>query len=126
MSQLKVLIVDDEVEFATALSERLRLRNYDSQAVFNIKDALLIIKNNSYEVVLLDLEMPGMDGIEVFKIIKQTDPTLDVIMLTGGGKLKNMEEVMQIGAFDYLMKPVDLGDLIIKINNARKRRSLVK
>jgi len=126
LSQLKVLIVDDEVEFATALSERLRLRNYDSQAVFNIKDALLIIKNNSYEVVLLDLEMPGMDGIEVFKIIKQTDPTLDVIMLTGGGKLKNMEEVMQIGAFDYLMKPVDLGDLIIKINNARKRRSLVK
>ena len=126
MSQLKVLIVDDEVEFATALSERLRLRNYDSQAVFNTKDALSIIKNNSYEVVLLDFEMPGMDGIEVFKIIKQTDPTLDVIMLTGGGKLKNMEEVMQIGAFDYLMKPVDLGDLIIKINNARKRRSLVK
>jgi DNA-binding NtrC family response regulator len=126
LSQVKVLIVDDEAEFATALAERLRLRNYDSQAVFNTKDALSIIKNNSYEVVLLDFEMPGMDGIEVLKIMKQTDPTLEVIMLTGGGKIKNMQEVMQIGAFDYLMKPVDLGELIIQINNAKKRRSLVK
>jgi DNA-binding NtrC family response regulator len=91
LSQVKVLIVDDEADFASALSERLRLRNCDSQAVFRAEDALSIINSGSYEVVLLDFDMPGINGIEVLKTIKQIDPTIEVIMLTGGGTVKTVE-----------------------------------
>jgi two-component system, OmpR family, response regulator CpxR len=122
LSQVKVLIVDDEADFASALSERLRLRNCDSQAVFRAEDALAIIRSGSYEVVLLDFDMPGINGIEVLKTIKQTNPTIEVIMLTGGGNIKNVEEVIQIGAFDYFMKPIDIEELTISINNAKRKK----
>ena len=121
MSQVKVLIVDDEADFASVLSERLRLRDYDAQAVFRAEDALATIKSGSHEVVLLDFNLPGMDGIEVLKKIKQTDPTIEVIMLTGGENLKNLEDVIQIGAFDCLVKPIDIGELILCMKNAKKK-----
>lgn len=121
MSQLKVLIVDDEEDFASTLSERLRLRDYDARAVFHAKDALTIIKSSSYEVVLLDVDMPGMNSIDVLKAIKETVPTIQVIMLTGGGNIRNMEEALQIGACDYQMKPIEIEELIISINNAGKK-----
>jgi len=121
LSQVKVLIVDDEADFASVLSERLRLRDYDAQAVFRAEDALATIKSGSHEVVLLDFNLPGMDGIEVLKKIKQTDPTIEVIMLTGGENLKNLEDVIQIGAFDCLVKPIDIGELILCMKNAKKK-----
>jgi DNA-binding NtrC family response regulator len=117
-----VLVVDDEVEFASVLSERLRLRDYDAKAAYSARDALNIIRSESTDVVLLDLQMPEMSGLEALKIIKQMDPTIEVIMLTGRGDDRSMEEGMTGGAFEYIMKPVDIGELTIKIDKARKNR----
>lgn len=121
MSHSKVLLVDDEVEFASALSERLRLRNYDARAVYRAEDALPAVKDDKPEVVLLDLKMPVMDGIEILKAIKQFDPAIEVIILTGHGEAESADEGMKTGAFDYVMKPVDIAELITKIEQAKKK-----
>ena len=126
MSQVKVLLIDDEVEFAAALAERLRLRNYDTKAVYTPEDGLAIVQSYSPDVILLDFKMPGMNGIEVLKIIKDMDPTIEVIMLTGQGDPESIEEGMKIGTFEYLMKPIDIGELILKIDKAQKKRNLAK
>jgi DNA-binding NtrC family response regulator len=123
MSQVKVLLIDDEVEFAAALSERLRLRNYDTKAVHTPDDALAIIQHYSPDIVLLDFKMPGMDGIEVLRIIRKMDPTIEVIMLTGQGDPGNLEEAMRIGIFEYLVKPIDINELVLKIEKAQKKRN---
>jgi DNA-binding NtrC family response regulator len=122
LQQTKVLVVDDEVEFASVLSERLLLRDYDAKAAYSARDALNIIRRESTDVVLLDLQMPEMSGLEALKIIKQMDPTIEVIMLTGRGDDRSMEEVLTGGAFEYIMKPVDIGELTIKIDKAKKNR----
>ena len=122
MPQIKVLLVDDEVEFASALAERLRLRDFDTQAVSNAEDALTVIRNNPPDVVLLDYRMPGTDGIGVLKIIKEINPAIEVIMLTGLQDTLTMEEGMKSGIFEYMIKPVDIGELMIKINLAQKKR----
>jgi len=122
LPQIKVLLVDDEVEFASALAERLRLRDFDTQAVSNAEDALTVIRNNPPDVVLLDYRMPGTDGIGVLKIIKEINPAIEVIMLTGLQDTLSMEEGMKSGIFEYMIKPVDIGELMIKINLAQKKR----
>jgi len=126
LPQAKVLLIDDEVEFGSALAERLRLRDYDARAFSQPKDALDIIQNDPPHVVLLDFRMPGMDGIEVLKIIRQMNPSIEVIMLTGHADTWSIEEGMKIGAFDYIMKPVDMGELILKINQAKNKRNSIK
>lgn len=125
MLQANVLLVDDETEFALALAERLRLRSYDARAVFHVEDAIAAVQSASPDVVLLDFRMPGMDGIEVLKIIKKIDPTIEVIMLTGHGDVRSVEEAIRNGAYEYIMKPLDLGELIMKINNAKKKRNSI-
>ena len=122
MPQIKVLLVDDEVEFASALAERLRLRDFDTQAVSNAEDALTVIRNTPPDIVLLDYRMPGTDGIGVLKIIKEINPAIEVIMLTGLQDTLSMEEGMKSGIFEYMIKPVDIGELMIKINLAQKKR----
>jgi DNA-binding NtrC family response regulator len=122
LPQIKVLLVDDEVEFASALAERLRLRDFDTQAVSNAEDALTVIQNNPPDIVLLDYRMPGTDGIGVLKIIKEINPAIEVIMLTGLQDTLTMEEGMKSGIFEYMIKPVDIGELMIKINLAQKKR----
>jgi DNA-binding NtrC family response regulator len=126
LPQAKVLLIDDEVEFGSALAERLRLRDYDARAFSQAKDALDIIQSDPPHVVLLDFRMPGMDGIEVLKIIKQMNPSIEVIMLTGHGDTRSIEEGMKSGAFEYIMKPVDIGELILKINQAKNKRNSIK
>ena len=126
LPQAKVLLIDDEVEFGSALAERLRLRDYDARAFSQAKDALDIIQSDPPHVVLLDFRMPGMDGIEVLKIIKQMNPSIEVIMLTGHGDTRSIEEGMKSGAFEYIMKPVDIGELILKINQAKNKRDSIK
>jgi DNA-binding NtrC family response regulator len=126
LPQIKVLLIDDEVEFISALAERLRLRGYDARALSQAGDAMEIIKNEPPHVVLLDFRMPGMDGIEVLKIIKKINPSIEVIMLTGHGDTRSVEEGMKSGAFEYIMKPVDIGELIVKINQAKNKRDSVK
>jgi DNA-binding NtrC family response regulator len=124
LPQVKVLLIDDEVEFISALAERLRLRGYDARALSQAKEALDIIQSEPPHVVLLDFRMPGMDGIEVLKIIKQINPSVEVIMLTGHGDSRSIEEGIKSGAFEYIMKPVDIGELILKINQAKNRDSI--
>ncbi len=126
MPKAKVFLIDDEVEFGSALAERLRLRDYDARAFFQAKDALDIIQSDPPHVVLLDFRMPGMDGIEVLKIIKQMNPSIEVIMLTGHGDTWSIEEGMKSGAFEYIMKPVDILELILKINQAKNKRDSIK
>jgi DNA-binding NtrC family response regulator len=123
--QTNVLLVDDETEFASALAERLRLRSYNVRAVFHPEDAIVAVQSDPPDVVLLDFRMPGMDGIEVLKIIKKIDPAIEVIMLTGHGDVSSVEEAIKNGAYAYIMKPLDIGELIMKINNARKKRNSV-
>ena len=122
MSQTKVLIVDDEAEFASVLSERLRLRSYDAKAVYTAEDALNIIPEWSPDVVLLDVQMPGMSGLDALKIIKQIDASIEVIILSGRGDESSLEQGMTSGASGYIMKPIDLGELLIKINKAKRSR----
>lgn len=126
MPPAKVLLLDDEVEFGSALAERLRLRDYDATAVSQAEDALTFIRSDPPDVVLLDLRMPGMDGIEVLKIIKQINPSIEVIMLTGHGDTQTVEQGMKSGAFQYVMKPIDIGELILRIDKAVKKRNSIK
>lgn len=119
----KVLIVDDEAEFASTLAERLALRNYDVNAVNRSDDAIKTIRDHPPDVVLLDLRMPGIGGFEVLRTIKEFDPTIEVILLTGQPKSEGAEEGIPTGLFDYVVKPVDITELITKINNAYQKRN---
>jgi DNA-binding NtrC family response regulator len=123
MSQTKVLLVDDEVEFTVALAERLQLRNYSVQTANNALEALGLVYKNRPDVIILDLRIPGMDGIETLKTIKKYDPTIEVIMLTGHGDVQSVQEGMTSGAFEYIMKPVDIGELTSKIDKAQKKKT---
>ena len=122
MAHTKVLLVDDEKEFASALAERLQLRNYDVKSASNALEALGIVHSFLPDVVLLDLKIPGMDGIETLKAIKNFDSTIEVIMLTGHGDVRSVEDGMKSGAFEYIMKPVDIGELTLKINRASQKK----
>ncbi len=122
MSQTRILLVDDEVEFTLALAERLQLRKYDVRTAGSALEALAFIHDRPPDVVILDLKIPGMDGIETLKTIKKLNPNIEVIMLTGHGDAGSVEEGMKNGAFEYIMKPVDIGDLITKIEKAMVKK----
>jgi DNA-binding response OmpR family regulator len=113
--KLKVLIADDEVEFASTIVSRLNLRNFTASMATSGKQALEAIKKAPPDVLLLDLKMPDLDGLEVLAALKKTTPDLAVIILTGHGSLEAGEMGKELGACDYVMKPVDLGVLIEKI-----------
>jgi DNA-binding NtrC family response regulator len=119
----RVLIVDDEAEFASTLAERLVLRSYDAKAVYSAQEAIAFIHANPPDVVLLDLRMPGIGGFEVLNTIKGIDPTIEIILLTGQPKTEGMSEGIPTGLFDYVIKPVDIGELIKKINTASEKRA---
>lgn len=119
----RVLLVDDEAEFVEQLSERLKLRNYDVTAAYSGEEAIDKIKQFLYDVVILDVSMPGMDGIEALKSIKKARPLTEVIMLTGHATVESAIEGMKLGAFDFLLKPTETEDLTDKINKARERKS---
>lgn len=118
----RILLVDDEVEFVSTLSERLQLRGYDVRTANNALEALASVYKEPPDVIILDLRIPGMDGIETLKTIKKFDATIEVIMLTGHGDIRSVEDGMKSGAFEYIMKPVDISELTAKIDIARKRR----
>jgi DNA-binding NtrC family response regulator len=125
MSKVKVLIVDDEKEFASTLAERLSIRGFETSAVFCTEDALALIHAKKIpDVVLLDLKMPRMDGMETLVEIKKYDPAIQVIILTGHGAgvpLAGIDRGKH-GAFDCVMKPADINDLSAKIKQAMEKR----
>ncbi|MBI5521714.1 MAG: response regulator [Desulfarculus sp.] len=104
----KVLLVDDEREFVQTLSERLLMREIGSAVVYDGQEALNFVKDEEPEVMVLDLKMPGIDGIEVLRRLKKEHPGIEVIILTGHGSEADREMCMQLGAFAYLKKPVDI------------------
>ena len=113
-----MLLVDDEEGYVHVLANRLRRRNIDVTKAFSGTEAIQILRSRDFDVVVLDLKMEDMDGIEVLKIMKKMVPRIEVIMLTGHGSEKAAKEGMELGAFDYLTKPCELEDLLAKIRSA--------
>lgn len=125
MDAIEVLLVDDEMEFAETLAERLRLRSFSVTVAGRADEALYAMDSGLRpDVVLLDIRMPGLDGLDALGEFKARDPEIEAIMLTGHGAAASSIEGMKRGAFDYLMKPIDIGELIAKIEQAvAKKRS---
>jgi DNA-binding NtrC family response regulator len=120
--KMKVLVVDNEVEFASTLAARLQLRKIEAESVFSGTEALEVISIFMPDVLILDLQMPDMTGLEVLARVKAIDLTIEVILLTGHGSFDAGITGMELGAFDYLVKPVDLTQLMEKITEAYNTR----
>ena len=119
MSIANVLLVDDEVEFVETFGERLKMRNIEISKAFSGKEALKVLeKNQTVEVVILDVKMPEMDGIETLTEIKKQYPLVEVIMLSGHSTVESAIDGMKKGAFDYLMKPCEMDQIIAKVSEA--------
>ena len=117
----KILLVDDEREFVQTLSERLLMRDMGSAVAYDGESALELIREDEPEVMILDLRMPGIDGIEVLRKVKTAHPEIEVIILTGHGSEADRETCMKLGAFAYLQKPVDIELLSETIRNANAK-----
>lgn len=109
---IRILIADDEVEFASTLLARLELRKFEARMVNSGEAALAAIEEELPDILLLDLKMPDLDGLEVLARLRKNYPDLKVVILTGHGSFESGREGMELGAFDYIMKPVDLNRLI--------------
>jgi DNA-binding NtrC family response regulator len=118
----KVLIVDDEKDFVEMFSLRLEQQGEKVSTAHSGKEALKVLENVAIDVVILDIRMPGMDGIDTLRQIKTLYPIVEVILLTGHGSTETAVEGMKLGAFDYLMKPADFEEIKLKLENARKRK----
>jgi len=114
----KILLVDDEHEFITTLAERLELRDINTRVVFDGESALLAVAEEEPQVMILDVLMPGIKGLEVLERVKRTNPAVQVLLLTGHGSTRDGIEGMRLGAFDYMMKPLNIDTLIEKMESA--------
>jgi DNA-binding NtrC family response regulator len=122
MEKCKVLLVDDEEEFVIALAERLEMRNLDARVAHNGEQALHMIADEPPDVMLLDLKMPGMDGLEVLRRIKKTHAQIQVVILTGHGSQKDAEIAQRLGAFGYLQKPSGIEDIVQTLIRAYQQK----
>jgi DNA-binding NtrC family response regulator len=120
MNLLKVLLVDDEEDFVTALAERLELRGIETQIATDGETALALIETSLPHVVVLDVLMPGLGGAQVLKRIKANHPQIPVILLTGHGSIREGTDNLHENAYDYLVKPIDIEELIGKMQDACK------
>jgi DNA-binding NtrC family response regulator len=119
----RLLLVDDEEQFVETLSERLSMRDYDVTTSLTGENAIEKIKNFNFDVVILDVRLPGIEGTEVLREIKSLKPLTEVIMLTGHGTMEMAIEGMKLGAFDFMMKPCETDDLTAKIDKAHDRKA---
>ncbi len=117
----RVLLVDDEREFVQTLSERLEMRDVGSAVAYDGESALRMVEDDEPEVIILDLRMPGIDGIEVLRRVKQSHPHIEVIILTGHGSEEDQKTCMELGAFAYLQKPVDIEALSETLRQANEK-----
>jgi len=124
--KLTVLLVDDEDRFREALSRQLSVRGFDVLSAANGENALKMVHKNKVDVTILDQKMPGMDGTQTFNEIKKIDPSIEIIMLTGQATVGNALEIMKQGAFDYIMKPMNIDELLFKIEDAYTRKVLLE
>lgn len=118
MTKLKLLLVDDEKDFVNTLAERLELRGFQVQTALDGESALKIVETDPPQVVVLDVLMPGLSGLYVLQQMKARVPQIPVILLTGRGSATEGAEGMQLGAYDYLMKPINIDNLIRKMERA--------
>ena len=121
----KVLLVDDEQEFLDTLSERMAARGMDISTAASPQEALEQVATGDFDAIVLDLLMPGMDGIETMKAIKQKNPEIQVILLSGHATLEKGIEAMKLGAMDFLEKPADIEALTEKIKKAQARKIVI-
>jgi DNA-binding NtrC family response regulator len=124
MENFSVLLVDDEEDFLKTIIKRLSKRGINAEGATRGEEALAMLAEEPRDVVVLDVKMPGMGGLEVLKHIKTKWPTTEVIMLTGHASVDAAMEGMDCGAFDYLMKPADLEDLLYKLEDAYRKKLL--
>ena len=124
LEEVRVLLVDDEVEFVDTLTKRMKKRKLTAASVNSGEDALEFLGQHPTDVVVLDVKMPGIDGIQILRKIKQQYPLIEVIMLTGHANVEVAIQGMEIGAFDYLMKPMAIDDLVYKVQDAYKKKSI--
>lgn len=126
MSDLKLLLVDDEEEFVRALAERLEIRGFHPRIALNGEEALKMVEDEAPDLVVLDLRMPGMSGMEVLRRIKRDSPAIQVIILTAHGSEKDRKLALQLGAFEQLQKPVQIKDLISTMKEACQKRTAIE
>ena len=124
MENVRVLVVDDEKDFVDLFVNRFNKRNVQASGAGSGPDALKFLQEQPVDVVVLDLKMPGMDGIETLKEIKKRHPLVEVIMLTGHGSVEAGLQGMGHGAYDFIMKPFNIEDLLVRIHKARERKVL--
>ena len=116
--KISVLLVDDEKDFVESLAERLQIRDFNVTTALSGDEALKLVEDSDFDVIVLDVQMPGKSGVETLKEIKNLEQLSQVIMLTGHATVKTAIEGMKSGAYDYLMKPTDTDELIEMINKA--------
>ena len=121
----RVLLVDDEEKFLDVLSQRLGTRGIDAVTATSGEEALVKIKNKNFDVIILDVMMPGIGGIEALKRIRQENPEVQIIMLTGKSSIEKAVTAIKEGAIDFLEKPADIVKLLEKIENARQKKTLL-
>jgi len=122
MKKAKVLIVDDEVAFADNIAKLISKRGYEVTTVNNGQSAVEALDESDFDIIILDLKMPGLDGLATLKLIKGKRPGVEVIILTGHGSMESGIDGIQLGAFDFIMKPVRFEDLYEKIRQAYQRK----
>ena len=122
MSEIKVLLVDDEKEFVNSLAERIEMRDLGSKIAYDGEQAMRLVQDEIPDVVVLDLRMPGIDGIEVLRRLKKQYPQVQVIVLTGHGSEKDERLAKELGAYEYLQKPTRIEQLTKLIKRAYKEK----
>ncbi|WP_319583811.1 response regulator [uncultured Pseudodesulfovibrio sp.] len=121
----KVLLIDDEVEFLEALSERMEIRGMDVTTAENANTAVSAINSGDFDAIVLDLQMPDMNGIDMLKIIRKSNPDMQVILLTGQATLEAGIQAMKLGAMDFMEKPADIDALTDKIKKAQAKKMVI-
>ncbi len=124
MEKFKILCVDDEQYFLESIIKRLKARKIEVTGVDSGYNALGFLDNHDVDVIILDVKMPGIDGIETLLEIKKKKPLVEVIMLTGHASVESGSKAMQLGAFDYVMKPVAVDELLDKVRQAYGRKMI--
>jgi len=121
----KILLIDDELDFLSAMAERMEAREMTVSTASSAKEGLEKALAGSFDAVILDLRMPEMDGIETLRRLKEKNPDLEVILLTGHATIKDGIEAMKLGALDLLEKPADINTLTEKIKSAQAKKMLI-